>query len=208
MDPGEGCRWIFKSGSTVCCYSDDTDQCAYQMHDEKKCRKNHTEFIVRPAYPTRKCDLQLFNIDYKDEGEYTQTTRTFNFTIKLTVTRNTDWDIFIISVLSIIAGASVLAAIGFAIWKLKQFWERRKNKKRNAIWGLLKDENEESFLLQSKTIDVWRATDKDGNSLLHLMGMMNWTEKRLILFIAIAKKEVIGSTIDSEETSHYKARTK
>lgn len=128
MDPGEGCRWIFKSGSTECCYSDDTDQCEYKTHDKEKCRKNHTEFIVHPTYPTRECVLQLFNIGYKDAGEYTQTTRTFNFSINLTVTRDKDWEKPLLYVFIIIMAIVISGTAG---WTLRKFWNIAKKEKRN-----------------------------------------------------------------------------
>ena len=122
MDAEEGCRWLFKSETTECCYAAKERQCRYYNHDDKKCRKNHTGFIVYPEYSYTKCTLQLFDIDYKDQGEYRQTTETFDFTIKLSVTRNTYWDAPVISVFSTSAIVFIVAVV---IWRLRKWWTEK-----------------------------------------------------------------------------------
>jgi len=184
MDAEEGCRWIFKSETTECCYAAKEKQCRDRNHDEEKCRKKHTGFRVYPEYKYTRCTLELFNTEYKDAGNYTQITETFDFTIFLTVIGNRDWEVPTASVFSTLIGVGLCILFG---WLLKSRWNKRKEmekveveeKKKRGI-ALLRHlrNDEDSFKEESEKVDVLAAVDENDNNILHFFGAQWWNQKK------------------------------
>ena len=158
------------------------------------------DFLVHENYNTSECTLELLNVQYEHGGNYTQKTKTFEFTLNLEVTANRDWvnpSIYVGCTLA------VVLVVGLFSWFVYWFMKRRNKrmrKKEEAIFSVLHDANDEAFEVQSQNIDVLGSADKDGNTILHLVGMLHWSEKKtnMILKYCQRKHSEFLSTTDAE----------
>jgi len=189
MDVQDGCCWIFVSDTTRCYYSNKKENCKRFGHNNESCKENKKDFLVHENYNTSECTLELLNVQFEDGGNYTQKTKTFEFTLNLEVTANRDWvnpSIYVGCTLA------VVLVVGLFSWFVYWFMKRRNKrmrKKEEAIFSVLHDANDEAFEVQSQNIDVLGSADKDGNTILHLVGMLHWSEKKTNMILEYCQRK-------------------
>ena len=113
------------------------------------------DFLVHENYNTSECTLELLNVQYEDGGNYTQKTKTFEFTLNLEVTANRDW---VNAVKYLVSTLAAVLVVGLFSWSwfevhMKQLKKLTKDE-RSWMKKLKRTEGEEEIEEAEKTDEM------------------------------------------------------